>query len=99
MPPGVADRKRTGATTMDEEAADALANEDTPAPPVSPLPAPIVPWTREEATGGGQGGAPQGGRRWQDELPRWLASLNPARTPLGHENAVADFSATTGEPH
>src|SRR5258706_7083980 len=83
---------------MDEEAADALANEGTPAPPVSPLSAPIVSWTREEATGGGQGGAPQGGRLWQDELPRWLASLNPGRTTREYEKAVAYFFETTGVP-
>ena len=83
---------------MDEEAADALANEDTPAPPVSPLPAPIVSWTREEEAGGGQGGAPQGGRLWQDELPRWLATLNPGRTTREYEKAVAYFFETPGVP-
>ncbi len=83
---------------MDEKAADALANEGTPAPPVSPLSAPIVSWTREEATGGGQGGAPQGGRLWQDELPRWLASLNPGRTTREYEKAVAYFFETPGVP-
>src|SRR5260221_584719 len=83
---------------MDEEAADTLANGCMPEPPVSPLPAPIVSWTREEEAGGGQGGAPQGGRLWQDELPRWLASLNPGRTTREYEKAVAYFFETPGVP-
>src|SRR5258708_25389331 len=83
---------------MDEEAADTLANGGMPEPPVSPLPAPIVSWTREEEAGGGQGGAPQGGRLWQDELPRWLAALNPGPTTREYEEAVAYLFETPGLP-
>src|SRR5260221_5721377 len=83
---------------MDEEAADTLASGGMPEPPVSPLPAPIVSWTREEEAGGGQGGAPQGGRLWQDDLPRWLATLNPGRTTREYEKAVAYFFETPGVP-
>jgi site-specific recombinase XerD len=83
---------------MDEEAADTLANEGTPEPPASLLPAPIASWTREEAAGGGQGGAPTGGRLWHDELPRWQATLNPGRTTREYEKAVAYFFQTPGVP-
>jgi len=83
---------------MDEEAADTLANQGTPEPQVSPLPAPIASWTREEAAGDGQGGTPQGRRLWQDELPRWLATLNPGRTTREYEKAVAYFFQTPGVP-
>lgn len=83
---------------MDEDVADALASEGTLEPPVSPLPAPIASWTREEAAGDGHGGASPGGRLWQDELPRWLASLNPGRTTREYEKAVAYFFQTPGVP-
>ncbi len=83
---------------MDDEAADALADQGMPEKPISPLPAPIVSWTREEAAGGEQRRAPPGGRQWHDELPRWLASLNPGRTTREYEKAVAYFFQTPGVP-
>jgi integrase len=83
---------------MDDEAADALADQGMPEKPISPLPAPIVSWTREEASGGEQRRASARGRHWQDELPRWLASLNPGRTTREYEKAVAYFFQTPGVP-
>lgn len=36
--------------------------------------------------------------RWQRELPRWLATLNPGRTPHEYEKAVRYFFETPGVP-
>ncbi|WIG57303.1 MAG: hypothetical protein OJF49_000047 [Ktedonobacterales bacterium] len=37
-------------------------------------------------------------RTWRDELPRWLATLNPGRTQHEYEKAVGYFFLTVGVP-
>lgn len=38
-------------------------------------------------------------RTWEDELPRWLATLNPGRTRHEYEKAIRYFFQTPGVPH
>src|SRR5689334_18583453 len=35
---------------------------------------------------------------WRRELPRWLATLNPGRTPREYEKAISYFFLTPGVP-
>ncbi|HEV8192817.1 MAG TPA: hypothetical protein VGP82_15235, partial [Ktedonobacterales bacterium] len=53
-------------------------------------------------TGSFEGGdgytAPAGERSWQQEMPRWLATLNPGRTQHEYEKAVRYFFETPGVP-
>lgn len=44
------------------------------------------------------GGADPKARTWLRELPRWLAALNPGRTPREYERAVRYFFETPGVP-
>ncbi len=38
------------------------------------------------------------GRTWRQELPRWLATLNPGRTGIEYERALSYFFETPGVP-
>jgi integrase len=42
--------------------------------------------------------APSGERTWQQEMPRWLATMNPGRTQREYEKAVRYFFETPGVP-
>lgn len=89
-----------------------MAHDDSVFPPhtrtipvTTPQPEPAsstVIW--QPQTGGGYrpfgdgGPADAGDRTWRQELPRWLASLNPGRTRREYEKAVSYFFQTPGVP-
>jgi integrase len=63
---------------------------------VDAAPPPAI-WEGAEE-GGSQYAAAPGERTWQQELPRWLATLNPGRTQREYEKAVCYFFETPGVP-
>lgn len=48
--------------------------------------------------GSEQSDAAQSGRTWRQEVPRWLAALNPGRTTREYEKAISYFFLTPGVP-
>jgi integrase len=56
-----------------------------------------TPPTWQDAGGAGDATATPA-PTWQRELPRWLATLNPGRTPREYEKAISYFFLTPGVP-
>lgn len=62
---------------------------------------PAHPTDDAEPNDGSYGARARGdtrGRTWEQEVPRWLASLNPGRTQREYEKAVRYFFETPGVP-
>lgn len=54
--------------------------------------------TTWQGTDAAADGASPSAPTWRRELPRWLATLNPGRTPREYEKAVSYFFLTPGVP-